>query len=117
MRVWDINPGYLSRQSLLGEHREIHAIWNIITQNKRGYSKHPETLRWKNRLYALWVRHNQVVIEMRRRGYNHDSKLSLITYFQGDFKKQDTFINSLEEQRCILLRKYEGRNLGRLNLI
>jgi hypothetical protein len=31
MRVWDVNPGYLNRPSLLGEHREIHAIVSILT--------------------------------------------------------------------------------------
>jgi len=117
MRVWDIHPGYLSRQSLLGEHREIHAIWNIITQNKKGYSKHPETLRWQNRLYALWVRHNQVVNEMLLRGYNHNSILNMIGHFQGNFKDQNKFINTHREQRQILLKKYQGKNLGRLNLV
>ena len=49
MRIWDINPGYLNRQSLLGEHRELHGIVSIIRDNKKGYSRHPETLRW------VWV--------------------------------------------------------------
>jgi len=35
MRIWDIHPGYLNRQSLLGEHRELHGIFSIIT-NKKG---------------------------------------------------------------------------------
>jgi len=30
MRLWDINPGYLNRQSLLGEHRELHGIVSIL---------------------------------------------------------------------------------------
>ena len=34
MRIWDVNPGYLNRQSLLGEHRELHAIFSIIKNNK-----------------------------------------------------------------------------------
>ena len=46
MRIWDINPGYLNRQSLLGEHRELHGIVSIILNIKKGYSKHPETIRW-----------------------------------------------------------------------
>jgi hypothetical protein len=45
MRVWDIHPGFLNRQSLLGEHREIHAIHTIVSRQKKGYSRHPETLR------------------------------------------------------------------------
>jgi len=46
MRVWDLPAGYLNRQSLLGEHRELHGIHTILTQNKTGCASHPETLRW-----------------------------------------------------------------------
>lgn len=45
MRIWDISPGKLCKNHLLGEHRELHAIWTVITENKKGYSKHPETIR------------------------------------------------------------------------
>ncbi|NCS72473.1 MAG: pyrimidine dimer DNA glycosylase, partial [Candidatus Magasanikbacteria bacterium] len=31
MRVWDIHPKYLCRKHLLGEHRELHGLWNILT--------------------------------------------------------------------------------------
>jgi hypothetical protein len=47
MRIWDIPPRALCRQHLLGEHRELHAVWAVLTQGKSGYSRHPETLRWK----------------------------------------------------------------------
>ncbi len=32
MRIWDIPPKLLCRNHLLGEHRELHAIWSILTQ-------------------------------------------------------------------------------------
>ena len=35
IRVWDVHPGYLSRTRLLGEHREIHAVWTVITEEKK----------------------------------------------------------------------------------
>jgi len=44
MRVWDINPGYLNRQNLLGEHRELHGIVSILVNRKKGYANHPETV-------------------------------------------------------------------------
>ena len=34
MRTWDIPPEKLCRQHLLGEHRELHAIWSIITKKE-----------------------------------------------------------------------------------
>ena len=46
----------LCDRHLLGEHRELHAIWTLQTEGKRGYARHPETLRWRGRLAALYAR-------------------------------------------------------------
>ncbi len=41
MRIWDIEPVRLCRAHLLGEHRELHGLWNILTlvqeMKNRGY--------------------------------------------------------------------------------
>ena len=76
MRIWDIPPAKLCDKHLLGEHRELHAIWSILINKKRGYSKHPETLRWKEKLKALYFRHDQLVNEFKNRGFNHISPLN-----------------------------------------
>ena len=76
MRVWDIAPRRLCRNHLLGEHRELHAIWSVIVNGKKGYAHHPETLRWKGKLKALYGRHEALVAEMSSRGYRHRSPLS-----------------------------------------
>lgn len=60
---------------LLGEHRELHAIWAVLTGDKAGYRHHPETLRWEGRLAALYARHSELVGEMWARGYPHASPL------------------------------------------
>ena len=75
MRIWDLAPRLLCRQHLLGEHRELHAIWSILTNGKRGYRHHPEVIRWEGALRALFARHDQLVAEMTRRGYRHMSPL------------------------------------------
>jgi len=75
MRIWDLNPEILCREHLLGEHRELHAIWSVLTKAKKGYSKHPETLRWKGKLKALYKVHEELVVEMKKRGYNHFSPI------------------------------------------
>jgi hypothetical protein len=103
MRIWDIAPSYLCRKHLLGEHRELHAIWSIITKNKKGYSRHPETNRWRGRLKALYLRHKILVKEMKRRGYSHQSNLD-INLTTGK-EKQDIFINSINKQIEILKGK------------
>lgn len=63
MRIWDINPGYLNRQSLLGEHRELHGVVSIIVNNKKGYSRHPETIRWVGFGWSLWMRHQLLALK------------------------------------------------------
>lgn len=76
MRVWDIHPGYLSRQNLLGQHVEIHAIYSVITCAKEGYARHPETMRWRHNLERLSQVHSVTVAEMKLRGYGHRSPLA-----------------------------------------
>ncbi len=75
MRIWDLEPERLCRQHLLGEHRELHALWVILTQDKPGFSRHPETARWRGKLKALYRRHESLVAEMGRRGYRHATPL------------------------------------------
>lgn len=77
MRIWDLPVECLCRNHLLAEHRELHAIWNVILHDKKGYSKHPEVMRWRGRLVALWERHEEQVREMEARGYQHRSDLDV----------------------------------------
>ncbi len=103
MRIWDLSPSLLCRQHLLGEHRELHAIWSVITKKKKGYSKHPETLRWVGKLNALYIRHQALVQEMEERGYIHRSNL-LVRLAVGN-KKQEEYINTISDQIEILKKK------------
>jgi len=103
MRIWDIAPKNLCRAHLLGEHRELHAIWSVILNNKKGYSRHPETLRWQGKLKALYLRHELLVVEMKRRGYSHFSPLDK-SKAKGK-SEQDYFIHTLKEQKQILKKK------------
>jgi len=103
MRIWDIEPRKLCRNHLLGEHRELHAVWSVLTKHKKGYSRHPETLRWKGKLAALYARHKMLVNEMDQRGYDHRSHLdrSLAT----GIKEQCVFVDSRRKQKEILRNK------------
>ncbi|MBA3037375.1 MAG: DUF1722 domain-containing protein [Desulfobacterium sp.] len=113
MRIWDINPGYLNNRSLLGEHRELHAIASIISNNKKGYSRHPETLRWKAFGWALCKRHALLVSEMYLRNFKHYSAVAL---FSGEKLWPENFIDSPGAQFAILEEKYKDRPLGRIPL-
>jgi hypothetical protein len=97
VRIWDVDAARLCDQHLLGEHRELHAVWSILTTGKRGYARHPETMRWRGRLAALYGRHDEEVAEMNRRGFAHRSPLNprLAT---GVWEQPD-LVDSIETQR------------------
>ncbi len=103
MRIWDVPPSILCRQHLLGEHRELHGLWNVITLGKTGYREHRETKRWIGRLAALFNRHEALVAEMHQRGYQHNTPLD--ESLAGGLEKQDLLIDSLEEQVGMLTEK------------
>ena len=74
-----IDPKMLCKKHLLGEHVELHSIASIILNKKEGYSKHPETKRWRGHVWALRMRHSLIVSEMKLRGYNHKSPIRYIS--------------------------------------
>jgi hypothetical protein len=105
MRVWDIQPAELCRKHLLAEHRELHGLWNILTKHKGvgGYARHPETLRWVGKLKALYARHEALVAEFTRRGYEHHTPLD--KRLATGSAIQNVFINAVAEQRVLLREK------------
>lgn len=103
MRIWDVPPELLCRSHLLGEHRELHGLWKILTEGRKGYAHHPETRRWVGRLKALYLRHEQLVEEMARRGYRHNSPLPAELATGAD--RQDEYVDTPAEQIRILRAK------------
>lgn len=103
MRIWDVDPALLCRHHLLGEHRELHGLWNILVLGRAGYSRHPETRRWEGKLAALYERHQRLVAEMARRGYRHNSPLDPAAATGSPI--QQLFIDSPERQLEILRAK------------
>ena len=113
MRVWDLPAGYLNRQSLLGEHRELHGIHSILTQNKTGYASHPETLRWARTLSGLAMRHRQLAVEMSLRGYVDRTPIRVI---MSRAKWPGVFVTEPADQITLLRAKYVGKEKGRIPL-
>lgn len=71
--MWMVDPKIMCRKHLLGEHNELHAIKGIfdLRHNICGYLR--------NNLIepkSIVERHNAIVEEMIKRGYNHNSPLS-----------------------------------------
>ena len=106
MRIWDIPVSKLCRQHLLGEHRELHAIWTYLTTPKGGsYRKHPETLRWFGREADLFARHDEQAWEMERRGYRHASPLRVQGVRLRRSRAPLPLVNTIREQRLLLKAK------------
>jgi hypothetical protein len=105
MRIWDVEPALLCQKHLVAEHRELHGLWNILTKHKGkgGYSRHPETLRWVGKTKALFNRHEALIFEFQKRGYNHYTPLDRKNAKGEDL--QDEFINTIAEQKELLRSK------------
>jgi hypothetical protein len=74
-----------------------------LSEGKRGYSRHPETLRWRGRLAALYARHEAEVGEMRRRGFGHASPLD--PRLATGAAEQTELVDPIEAQRDRLARR------------
>lgn len=74
MRMWTVDPAYMCRKHLLGEHVELHMFVGAIEHGKsiEGYLE-------KGLLNPIDLarRHGEITREMSRRGYRHSSPLSL----------------------------------------
>jgi hypothetical protein len=113
MRIWDINPGYLNDKSLLGEHRELHGIVSILVNDKKGYAKHPETLRWKGCNGALAQRHAMLQAEMSLRGFREQSPVTIV----GEVDRWPSrYIDPPAAQFALLAKKYRNKRPGRIPL-
>jgi len=73
MRMWMVNPRIMCRQHLLGEHAEIHMFIGTISRRKsvKGYLQNGLL-----EVHNLYARHEELVEEMKRRGYNHCSEVN-----------------------------------------
>jgi hypothetical protein len=91
VRIWAVPVGELNRQHLLGEHAELHCIVGALLGQYKAYRRHPETLRFENRIEQLYDRHNQLVTEMTKRGYKHQSPLPCsnqpCTYTDAEYQR------------------------------
>lgn len=67
-----IDPRIMCRQHLLGEHAEIHMLIGAID---RGFSVKGYLDKGLLEVHNLFNRHEELVREMKRRGYKHSSEI------------------------------------------
>jgi len=72
MRMWMVNPNIMCRQHLLGEHLELHMFLGTI---KKGTSIEGYLKNGLLETHNIQSRHDQLVQEMIKRGYKHNTPL------------------------------------------
>jgi len=80
MRQWLVNPELLCRKHLLGEHVECHMFVGTIN---KGISIKGYISRGLCDPTQILSRHDELVIEMVRRGYHHKSELPNYIYSES----------------------------------
>lgn len=73
-RMWMVDPRQMCYRHLLGEHREIHSLVNSMLKSRWeqviGHAKKGQV-----ETRSIISRHQELVEEMLRRGYKHQSPL------------------------------------------
>jgi hypothetical protein len=75
MRMWLVDRKIMCRQHLLGEHLELHFFIGHMKRKKsiKGYLVNNCL-----QINEIYNRHEELVNEMKNRGYNHKSELEKI---------------------------------------
>jgi hypothetical protein len=116
--MWMVDPEYLCRKHLLGEHNEIHKHrHNFVKQ-------HSITNRIKlNQIEpkSMKERHDALAKEMLKRGYNHKTPYEIpdISYLPEDQRKYTVNVNQATKElvnKCPECKKRMGAKIWRLFL-
>lgn len=83
MRMWLVDPKHMCRNHLLGEHLECHMFLGAMLHGKNlaGYINNGLL-----DVRCLKSRHEELAVEMRRRGYRHSSILDIPDYLERTVK-------------------------------
>ena len=79
MRMWATDPKFMCRKHLLGEHVEMHMFVGTL---RRGISIKGYINNNLIQPIDILIRHDLLVTEMERRGYNHKSPM-----YEGEIKE------------------------------
>lgn len=104
MRMWNIYPGFMCRQHLLGEHREIHTIIGMM-QKGRKISGTKYITNGLIEIHSLDARHQELIREMLSRGYHHNSPFphDLVLWREGNIDPDKNILELMD--RCPECRK------------
>lgn len=107
MRMWCVDVKKMCRKHLLGEHVETHMMVGTL---KRGISINGYINDGLYQMDKIRERHDEIVSEMERRGYNHQSPLPEFSYDgPNGLVKEEENIKELK-RRCEECRKKLNEN-------
>lgn len=105
MRMWLVDPKMLCKQHLLGEHVELHMLEGSL---RRGKTLGRFLTDFLVDPTSIESRHEALVLEMQRRGYNHQSPMPKVVY-SGPRVPIDTASNLRElARRCPTCAQRQG---------
>jgi hypothetical protein len=76
MRIWSLHPKYLDAKGLVALWRETLLAKHVLEGRTKGYTNHPQLLRFKNTANPVGVINRyllEVCAEATARGYNFDT--------------------------------------------
>lgn len=96
MRMWMVSPPILCNQHLLGEHLETHMFVGSINKQLKmdGYVKN-NCLEIK----SLLKRHDDLAIELERRGMKHNSPLPVIKDIS--YLKEEIIMYTIDKDKSL----------------
>lgn len=99
MRMWCVNPIWMCRKHLLGEHLELHIIVDCVKANQKidGF-----LVNGLIEINSIVKRHSEIVNEMLSRGYQHKTPLEF-DWRRYKFKNLG-FIDRLQNIRVLTTR-------------
>jgi len=77
MRMWMVDPSIMCQKHLCGEHVETHMMLGSM---KKGYGIDGYIKNNCLEPRSIKSRHDELVIEMLRRGYNHESPMAELVF-------------------------------------
>lgn len=94
MRMWNITPNKMCGKHLRGEHVEIHMMLGAL---KKGKNIDGFINKGLYEIHNLNIRHNELVDEMARRGWNHKSPINnedlKLLYHRGSVNANQNIID------------------------
>src|ERR1017187_1935082 len=76
MRMWKVDPTMMCRKHLLGEHVEMHMFVGTINKGiVKDFSNSKYVTEGLVEVHSIKMRHEELVAEMTRRGYDHKTNL------------------------------------------